>query len=196
MRFRNRYVLLTDILLIIVAVMGSYILRLELLEDFLRYYWQGALWWIAVALVIKPIVYYFFGLYRRLWIYASISELKLIAAAVTTSSLLVAAIVLTLYSFQVFGPGFSRSALAIDWLLSLVLVGGARIALRIVAESSIPRADGKRRDVLVIGAGDAGALVVREMQKSRQMNMNPVGFLDDDPAKRGQILLGDRKSVV
>lgn len=190
MRFRNRYVLLTDILLIIVAVMGSYVLRLELLEDFLRYYWQGALWWMAIALIVKPLVYYFFGLYRRLWVYASISELKLIAAAVTTSSLLVAAITLSLYSFQVFGPGFSRSALAIDWLLSLVLVGGARLALRIVAESAIPRADGKRRDVLVIGAGDAGALVVREMQKSRQMNMNPVGFLDDDLAKRGQILLG------
>ncbi|MCG2783600.1 MAG: polysaccharide biosynthesis protein [Anaerolineae bacterium] len=190
MRFRNRYVLLTDILLIIVAVMGSYVLRLELLEDFLRYYWQGALWWMGIALIVKPLVYYFFGLYRRLWVYASISELKLIAAAVTTSSLLVAAITLSLYSFQVFGPGFSRSALAIDWLLSLVLVGGARLALRIVAESAVPRADGKRRDVLVIGAGDAGALVVREMQKSRQMNMNPVGFLDDDPAKRGQILLG------
>jgi FlaA1/EpsC-like NDP-sugar epimerase len=190
MRFRNRYVLLTDILLIIVAVMGSYALRLELLEDFLRFYWQGALWWIGIALVVKPLVYYFFGLYRRLWIYASISELKLIAAAVTASSLIVAAIVLTLYSFQVFGPGFSRSALAIDWLLSLVLVGGARLALRIVAESAIPRPDVKRRDVLVIGAGDAGALVVREMQKSRQMSMNPVGFLDDDPVKRGQILLG------
>jgi FlaA1/EpsC-like NDP-sugar epimerase len=190
MRFRNRYVLLTDILLIIVAVMGSYILRLELLEDFLRYYWQGAVWWMAVALLVKPLVYYFFGLYRRLWIYASISELKLIAAAVTVSSLIVGAIILILYSFQAFGPGFSRSALAIDWLLSLVLVGGSRLALRIVAESKIPRADGKRRDVLVVGAGDAGALVVREMQKSRYTDMNPVGFLDDDPVKRGQILLG------
>jgi FlaA1/EpsC-like NDP-sugar epimerase len=190
MRLRNRYVLLTDMLLIIVAVMGSYILRLELLEDFLRFYWQGALWWMAVALAVKPLVYYFFGLYRRLWIYASISELKLIAAAVTVSSLISGAITLTLYSFQVFGPGFSRSALAIDWLLSLVLVGGSRLDLRIAAEAKVPRADGKRRDVLVVGAGDAGALVVREMQKSRQMNMNPVGFLDDDPAKRGQILLG------
>ena len=56
MRFRNRYVLLTDILLIIVAVMGSYALRLELLEDFLRFYWQGALWWIGIALVVKPLV--------------------------------------------------------------------------------------------------------------------------------------------
>lgn len=190
MRFRNRYVLLTDILLIIAAVMGSYILRLELLEDFLRYYWQGALWWIGIALLIKPLVYYFFGLYRRLWIYASISELKLIAAAVTVSSLVVGVITLTLYSFQVFGPGFARSALAIDWLLSLVLVGGSRLALRIVAESKMPRAQVKRRDVLVVGAGDAGALVAREMQKSRHTDMNLVGFLDDDPAKRGQILLG------
>jgi FlaA1/EpsC-like NDP-sugar epimerase len=190
MHFRNRYVLLADILLIIAAVMGSYILRLEWLEDFRRYYWQGALWWIAVALLVKPLVYYFFGLYRRLWIYASISELKLIAAAVTVSSIIVGVITLTLYSLQVFGPGFSRSALAIDWLLSILFVGGSRLALRVVAESRMPRAQAKRRDVLVVGAGDAGALVVREMQKSRHTDMNPVGFLDDDPAKHGQILLG------
>ncbi|MCK7520568.1 MAG: hypothetical protein MZV64_24180 [Ignavibacteriales bacterium] len=58
-----------------------------------------------------------------------------------------------------------RSALGIDWLLSLVLIGGSRFALRILAEqSTCPRATAKSKRALIIGAGDAGALVVRELQ--------------------------------
>ncbi len=184
MRFRNRFVLAVDILLIVVSVLGSYALRLDFTPDFVRFYLQGALWLLGIALVVKPLVYYLFGLYRRLWIYASISELKLIAVSVTTASVVVSAMAITLFWLGVLGPGFSRSVLAIDWLLSLLLVGGTRFALRILAESSTPRSDGKGRKVLIVGAGDAGALVVKELQKNPQLHLEPLGFLDDDPAKQ------------
>lgn len=184
MSFRNRYVLLADMLLIILAVMGSYLLRLEYIPDFSRYYGQAALWLIALSLVIKPAVYYFFGLYRRLWIYASIGELKLIAIAVTLASAIVSAFGVAFYSFGWLGIGFSRTALAIDWLLSLLFVGGSRFALRAWAESRHPRGSGGGKKILIIGAGDAGALVVRELQKNPQVHLQPVGFLDDDPAKQ------------
>ncbi len=189
-RFRNRYVLLADVLLIAISALGSYVLRLEIGEDFFRFYFQGALWLLGVSLVIKPLVYYWFGLYRRLWVYASIDELKLIATAVTVASLLVSGLVIGLFWLQVIGPGFPRSVLAIDWLLSLLLVGGARFSLRILAESSAPPRYGQLNKVLIIGAGSAGALVVKEMQKTRQVNLQPVAFLDDDPAKQGHSLLG------
>jgi FlaA1/EpsC-like NDP-sugar epimerase len=184
MRFRNRFVLLVDILLIAVSALGSFGLRLELTEDFFRFYLQAGLWLLLTALLIKPPVYYFFGLYRRLWVYASINELKLIAMAVTTASVIVSAVNLGLAWAQVITPGFSRSVLAIDWLLSLVFVGGTRFALRAMAESGHPRSDGKGKKVLIIGAGDAGALVVKELQKNHQLHLEPVGFLDDDPAKQ------------
>lgn len=190
MRFRNRFVLLADLLLIAVSALGSYVLRLELTEDFYRFYLQAGLWLLVTALLIKPLVYYFFGLYRRLWVYASISELKLIAVAVSTASVIVSALNVSLAWMQVITPGFSRSALAIDWLLSLVFVGGTRFALRALAKSSSPRAKGSGKKILVVGAGDAGALVVKELQKNRQMNMEIVGFLDDDPAKQHHSLLG------
>jgi FlaA1/EpsC-like NDP-sugar epimerase len=84
-----------------------------------------------------------------------------------------------------------RSALGIDWLLSLVLIGGSRFALRILAEqSAASRTTGKNKRALIIGAGDAGALVVRELQKSSQLNLTPVGFLDDDPAKQKHAIYG------
>ncbi len=190
MRLRNRFVLLADILLIAISALGSYVLRLELTEDFFRFYLQAGLWLLVTALVIKPVVYFVFGLYRRLWVYASINELKLIALAVTSASVIVSAVNVALAWMQIITPGFSRSALAIDWLLSLVFVGGTRFALRAMAETSLPRAKGQGKKILVVGAGDAGALVIKELQKNRQMNMEVIGFLDDDPAKQHHSLLG------
>ncbi|NTU73914.1 polysaccharide biosynthesis protein, partial [Candidatus Roizmanbacteria bacterium] len=79
---RNRYVLLGDLLLIAIIVIGSFAIRLELGSAF-SFYMPSALWMVCIALIIKPLVYYEFGLYRRLWIYASVQEMKLIVAAVT-----------------------------------------------------------------------------------------------------------------
>ena len=186
---RNRFVLIGDIALTIVSVLGSFALRLDVGE--LPYYFPAVLLMCAVALVIKIPTYFFFGLYRRLWIYASTGELRLITAAVTTASVVTSGVMAVLIVTGNVLPGMPRSALGIDFLLSLVLIGGSRFALRILAEQSMGRrADGKGKRALVVGAGDAGALVVRELQKSRQLNLTPVGFLDDDPAKQKHTIYG------
>ena len=186
---RNRFVLIGDIALIIVSVLGSFALRLNVEE--LPFYFPAVVLMSVVALAIKIPVYYFFGLYRRLWIYASTGELRLITVAVTSASVLVSGVMLLLISAGRVLPGMPRSALGIDWLLSLVLIGGSRFALRILAEQSIvSRANGKGKRALIIGAGNAGALVVRELQKTSQLNLVPVGFLDDDPAKQKHAIHG------
>jgi FlaA1/EpsC-like NDP-sugar epimerase len=185
----NRYVFLVDLLLIVISVFGSFGMRLEFGGLFL-YYLPQALMMSAVALLIKPLVYRQFGLYRRLWAYASTQELFVIVAAVTTASVFVSLGVILVTTIQQtmlpFYRGFPRSVLAIDWLLSLVLIGGFRFALRVLAENqSAPRENrGRVRRVLIVGAGDAGALVVRELQKNPQMNIHPVCFVDDDPSKQ------------
>jgi FlaA1/EpsC-like NDP-sugar epimerase len=187
---RNRFVLIGDIALIIVSVLGSFALRLDVGK--LPFYFPAALAMCAVALIIKLPVYFYFGLYRRLWIYASTSELRLITVAVTTASVLTSGIMLLLNFLNLVKPGMPRSALGIDWLISLVLIGGSRFALRILAEqSAAPRsALREARRTLIIGAGDAGALVVRELQKLSQLNLMPIGFLDDDPAKQNHQIYG------
>jgi FlaA1/EpsC-like NDP-sugar epimerase len=186
---RNRFVLVGDIALIIISVLGSFALRLDVGE--LPFYFPAALLMCAVALAIKIPTYFFFGLYRRLWIYASTGELRLITAAVTSASVLTSGVMLFLISAGRVLPGMPRSALGIDWLLSLVLIGGSRFALRILAEQFMAsRSNGKTKRALIIGAGDAGALVVRELQKSSQLNLVPVGFLDDDPAKQKYAIHG------
>ena len=119
---RNRLVLLADLFLILVSALGSFALRTDLGPLFM-FYLPQALWLVAVSLVIKPIVYTIFGLYRRLWIYASVQDLKTIVVAVTTSSVLVSVVLVLMRAFNLL-PYFPRSTLPIDWLLSLVLVGG------------------------------------------------------------------------
>jgi FlaA1/EpsC-like NDP-sugar epimerase len=185
---RNRYLLLGDLLLIVVSVFISYALRLDLPTAF-PVYLPSALFMMGVSLVIKPLVYYFFGLYRRMWIYASIKELKVIAIAVTSASLLVAAVMIALFTLGAFF-GFPRSILIIDWLISLVFVGGLRFSMRVLAESQLfAKKDANIKQpkrALIIGAGDAGALVVKELEKNPQLLLKPVGFLDDNPAKQKQ----------
>jgi FlaA1/EpsC-like NDP-sugar epimerase len=185
---RNRFVLIGDLALIIVSVLGSFALRLDVSQ--LPFYFPAAVIMCMVALIIKVPVYYAFGLYRRLWMYASTSELRLITFAVTTASVLTSGVMILFISLSWIQPGMPRSALGIDWLLSLVLIGGSRFALRILAEQSSTPKDGKAKRALIIGAGDAGALVVRELQKSMQLNLIPVGFLDDDPAKQNHEIYG------
>jgi FlaA1/EpsC-like NDP-sugar epimerase len=187
---RNRTILVGDLLLIIVCVLGSAILRVPLGARIYDFRVQ-ILIMLIVALIMKPSVYYLFGLYRRLWEYASIRELKLIAVAVTTASIILSVIV-SVTSLIMRSWEFSRGFLVIDWLLSLLAVGGIRFSYRIIMESrsTSQQSENRLRRVMVVGAGDAGALVVREMQRNPQANLKPVGFVDDDPAKQKQEIHG------
>lgn len=189
---RNRYLFLGDLILIAVSVLGAFVLRFEVNALFFSYYLPIAYTMIAVALLVKPVVYYFFGLYRRMWLYASMEELRLIIAAVTTASIAVS-LVMMLFFVRGWALAYIRSVLIIDWLVSMVAVGGVRFTLRLLAEFANRANDqrpGRIKRVLIVGAGDAGALVVRELQKNPQLNLLPVGFLDDNVGKLKQQIHG------
>lgn len=191
-QIRNRLLLAADIVLALTSVMASFALRLDLGPLFMSYL-PGAIAMATVAVILKPIVYYFFGLYRRYWVYASTRELQLIAATTVAGSVATAMVVILLVATGVI-PSVPRSVFGIDWLLSLFSVGGLRMAVRVLAESGqlSQKADGLtgRERVVVVGAGDAGALVVREMRRNPQLHMLPVAFVDDDPEKTGMEIHG------
>jgi len=195
LQIRNRVILLGDLVLIVTTVLASFALRLDLgvaFSDYLPSAWVM----VAIAVVIKPAVYYLFGLYRRYWVYASVRELRLIAAATATASVVVALFVLLVRTLGGLQAGFPRSVLGIDWLLSLFSAGGLRLTIRVLAESGQISQKGnggaRQKQVIVIGAGDAGALVVREMQRNPQLNMRPVAFVDDSPDKLKKDIHGVR----
>lgn len=189
LRFPNRYLLLIDIGLIVLAVIGSFALRLEL--SAVLFYYPAIMIMAAGAIAIKLPIFYLFGMYRHLWIYASINELKLISKAVTISSTILTIVMLALQENDLIYHGGPRSAPIIDWLLSLIFIGGFRFSLRLLAERNVPSARLKQmKRVIIVGAGDAGALVVREMMRNGQLNLLPIGFLDDDQAKQKHKLHG------
>ena len=188
---RGNKLFYADLILIVGSVIVSFFLRLNI-EQFVFDYLPAFFWLTFIALLAKPVVYYRYGLYHRVWAYASTDEVKLIVRAVTVASILVAAIMFGLFYLGVFRP-FARSLVAIDWLVSLLAVGGLRFGLRLLAENraEIERTSGANmRRALIVGAGDAGALVVRELQKNPQLGLSPVGYLDDDPEKLKQRIHG------
>jgi FlaA1/EpsC-like NDP-sugar epimerase len=181
---RNRYILAIDLLLIFMAVVLSYLLRLEFLQVIYDYLFNVGVM-LLIALPLKPLIYRWFGLYQRFWAYASAREMVTITLAVTTASAVVGGIMYLLNGLQVF-TYFARSVPIIDWMLSLILVGGVRFMPRFFAEGVFSRrmASGGGQ-VLIVGAGDAGALVVRELQKNPQLKLSPIAYLDDDEEKQG-----------
>lgn len=185
-KIRVRYLLMVDIFLTIVSILASYILRLELVAVFPTYT-ASVLWMIGLSILIKPIIYYFFGMYRRVWRYASMRELMMVLTATTVASMAISALMIGLFALNAF-RGFPRSVLIIDWLMSVLLIGASRFSSRILAENRVSGAalkPGRRmKSVLVVGAGDAGVMVVRELQKNPQLNIEIIGFLDDDPEKQ------------
>ena len=91
--------------------------------------------------------------------------------------------------------GFSRVVFFSDWLLTLVIVGGFRVAIRVVHEPDLipgrqARSVRHAKRTLIVGAGAAGTLVAREMRRNPQLRMKPVGFLDDDGGKIGKSIAG------
>jgi FlaA1/EpsC-like NDP-sugar epimerase len=193
-KIRNRYLFYGDIFLTLISVLASYLIRLELIAIFPTYQYS-LLWMLGAAVLIKPLVYYFFGIYRHIWRYASTRELLLILSAVTTASMVLSGVMIGLFAAGMF-YGFPRSVLVIDWLFTMAFIGGTRFVFRVLAESSSSAMDRsiipsrRKKWVLVIGGGDAGAMVVREMLKNPQLNMRPIGFLDDDPTKQDSKIHG------
>jgi FlaA1/EpsC-like NDP-sugar epimerase/lipopolysaccharide/colanic/teichoic acid biosynthesis glycosyltransferase len=157
-----------------------------------------ATYWVFVPLaaVVRPAGFLIAGAYLRVWRYPTVSD-----AALVVSSLAAGSLIMTILIFVVMQPsafpgtiGFPRSAIIIEFILSLLVLGGIRFASRIrqegLEEGGAPAVAGPPRPVLIYGAGEAGAVLAREMRRNRALRLEPVAFLDDDRSKHGQSIYG------
>jgi FlaA1/EpsC-like NDP-sugar epimerase len=203
---RVRYLMLLDLLLIILAALLAFLVRYEALVSIWPYIVQNWSYFVLVPLVRLP-VYFSFRLYNRMWRYASIVEMKMIVAASLVSSVLIFVINFGLLPLAGFAHMSSRSVWFLEGLLSLGFLASSRFVLRLIQERYRPHELAQLRafiqnpsKVLIAGAGDAGALVLRELQNNRGLGVEVIGFVDDDPAKRrlsvnGVPILGDRSAI-
>ena len=189
---RNRYVFLADVVAIGSAAFGAFVLRFD--WWFFQYRQEFPVF-LAAVLVIKPAVFYGFGLYRRYWRYASVRDLNAVVGACGATAVAASLFVGLALPFGLIQE-FSRTVLVIDSLLTLLAAGGVRMSVRLVHEPRVKTRTGRwpfgqktaavGKRVLVVGAGNAGTMVVREMQRNPQLEMEAVAFLDDDPVKLGK----------
>jgi FlaA1/EpsC-like NDP-sugar epimerase len=170
-----------DVVAAAVAWASIYWLRATLDADLP---WRGEmLASLALILPLQATIFLIFGLYRGLWRFASLVDLKRIVLAAALGAVLIP-LVLMMLRLETIVP---RSVLILYPLVLIFLMAGSRFAYRIWKEHRLysPLA-ALGEPVLVVGAGDAGARLTKELERSRQWRV--VGLLDDDPGKRGRRL--------
>ncbi|HKG44723.1 MAG TPA: nucleoside-diphosphate sugar epimerase/dehydratase [Gaiellaceae bacterium] len=145
---------------------------------------------ILVVVGIKLAVFVALGFYNRWWRYVSTRDMWRIAWGVALASVL-ADVAVYLIS-PVSTIKLPRGIAALDLLLTLALIAGSRLLARTLMERPTSGIVARGKEVLVVGAGDAGQLVIREMQRNRQLGYTPIGLIDDDRRKKNLRIHGVR----
>jgi len=183
---QNRYtVFLHDLLVIPLAWLVAYWLRFNL-DTIPPEYWQQAVSMLPGVMVIQGGLFWYFGLYRGVWRFASVPDLLRILKAVMVGVAITAAFMFLLNRLQ----GVPRSVFALDALLLVLLLGGPRFIYRWMKDRHLYSRGAQ--NVLIVGAGQAGELLVRDLLRGSRHVYRPVGFVDDDRRKHGKEIHGVR----
>jgi len=172
-----------DLVFICIAYYSAYFLRFEgvLLNSNLFLIKESLIW----IILIKMSVFFAFGLYRGVWRYIGVSDILTVFKVVSLGSVSSILFITFIFRFK----DYSRAVFFIDWILLLFLIAGERILFRILGEF-FSRARSEGNNVLVFGAGDTGEMVIREIKRNKELNYNPIGFIDDDLVKIGDKIHG------
>lgn len=183
----------SDIILFAVSLCLAYLMRHEFnfgMDDIRQI--AGLLVWI---IPLKFLIYLFSGLYSGMWRFTGVRDFWLLAKASVIATMLIALIILFGNRFE----GYSRSIFIADGILTFILTGGIRMAIRFFYSLRIKA--GMDNDVLpgvrstkvvIIGAGQAGEKILREIMENYTLNFDVAGFIDDDPQKQGLTIHGVR----
>ncbi len=183
---RNFWIMLAgDAFLIFASYYFAYYIRFD--GDIPPRYlstWRITVPWIIPA---KLILFILFGLYRGMWRYTSLHDLtNIIKACVSSSTLIIVLLAITVRLV-----GYSRGVLIIDFILTFLFIGSYRISVRLYYYKPLKsgtfmrtrRSAGKRKKILIIGAGNAGEKLLREIRENPISRYDVVGFIDDNPRK-------------
>ncbi|MCD6262245.1 MAG: polysaccharide biosynthesis protein [Deltaproteobacteria bacterium] len=181
-----------DILLIVISYYFANLLRFNfsIPADILKIFFRT----LPALVLIKLVCFFYFDLYRGMWRYTSIKDFFNVIKACTVSSVLIIVFIAFRHRFV----GVSRSVFIIDWCLTLLFISGFRLGVRFYFESFTENGANNildflrqwkksnkntNKNLLILGAGDCGEKIYREIRDNRRMLYNTVGFLDDNPVK-------------
>jgi FlaA1/EpsC-like NDP-sugar epimerase len=182
-----------DTLLIIIAWYCAFLLRFNFLIPEKTVFILGRS--LAIVALIKVIIFYYMDLYKGMWRYTSIDDLFNIIKASSIGTLLLFFLVVFTHGLE----GFARSIFIIDWFLTIIFISTYRISVRLLfwfvseaeADLNLSKSNFKLRRrnkkaakrILIIGAGDCGEKILREIKDNDRLRYRVVGFVDDDSTK-------------
>jgi len=194
-RTKNFYLIFFfDAFFLIFAYLLAYLLRFE--GEISYHEWDNFRFTIPYIVPFKLLIFISFGLYKGMWRYTGLVDLFNVLKATMTSSAIIILAILFIYRFE----GFPRSIFILDWILTFIFISGIRVAIRLflferergfsffrqfVSKQSTNALGKPEKRLLIIGAGDAGEKMLREINDNPRLNYRVMGFLDDEPKKEG-----------
>jgi FlaA1/EpsC-like NDP-sugar epimerase len=177
LNYRRLFILVSQICLLAMSYYGSFLLRFDFRPDATyQLVFERTL---PLVVAVELFVFYAFGLLRGWWRYAGMSD----ALDICEASFASAVVLFLTIEIVLNVDGYPRSVLAINLALTVLLVGGTRFAVRAYTEGA--QRGAAELNTLIVGAGRAGSNIARELKHDTQLNLKPVGFIDDDPSKHG-----------
>ncbi|UCH12720.1 MAG: hypothetical protein JSW18_01895, partial [Candidatus Omnitrophota bacterium] len=183
-KYRNIFVMFLHFILISLAYLVSFYIRFDL--EIPPTYFSLMLKTLPVLAIVKLIIFYYFGLFRMSIRFASVFDLwHIVKASITATVCFIIAMVF------VPGPLFvPRSIFILDWVLASSFIGGVRFISRIFRERSPFSITQSGKKTLVVGAGEAGIMILKEYRNNPNANVDVVGFIDDDRIKKNLMIHG------
>lgn len=199
--YKNFYIILiTDIILVTFSWYFAYLLRFNFAIPLETLFTLKRL--LPLIIIIKILTFYLADLYQGMWRYTSLNDLINILKASSLASIIIVLLILFVHGIS----GFSRSIFIIDWFLTLILISGCRVGIRLYfwfdtgnepsqnklggffAQFVRQKRQGKK--LLIIGAGNCGEKIYREVHDNPQLGYLVLGFIDDDPLKANRQIHG------
>jgi FlaA1/EpsC-like NDP-sugar epimerase len=154
-------------------------------------YLSVTVYYVELALVVKLALLFLHGMYEISWRFFGLKDLLRLFSAATLSSLVIGSVALLFKGSEYF-PGLPRSVVLVDYVLTLGSIGVLRISKRAAIEylGKAARMRHGRLRTLIVGAGDAGSMIARDMLVNKRSRYFPIGFIDDNLSKRGMSIQG------
>lgn len=182
--------MIVDAVLVVISLYIALILKMDFKIE--PVYFRFFLLSIIPVITFTIITNMLFKLYSNIWRYASVEELLSLVYSMTLTN-----IIFIIYSYFISYTllqsryyRFPVSVHIIFWLLSVISLGGVRFLYRIMANGSTEETSAKKKNVLIVGAGDAGAILIKEINNNSSLAYKVVGLIDDNDNKVGKRIYG------
>jgi len=185
-KIRIGLLMLIDTILLIVSLYLALFLRFDgkIPSNFINSLYKFT----PVFIIADILIFYILGLYNRIWKYASIGELFLVTYSTATA--IMTNVVISYFAMDGGRFPFPRSIFLLTLLLNVFLIAGSRLVWRVLRDKALHLGNTQGKPILIIGAGDTGVLVAKELKRHYNGEIRIVGFVDDDPNKQSLKLLG------